>query len=353
MPHLDKKPFGTAPDGTPIDLFILENGRGLEAAITNLGGIIVSLFAPDRHGRRRDILLGFEDALGFARNKPYFGALIGRYANRIANARFILNGRMYQLAANDGNNHLHGGIVGFNRVVWRPRPVEEEGPALELKYRSHDGEEGYPGNLDVTVVYALTLAGELQIRYEAVTDRPTPVNLTSHAYFNLGDSPDILGHELRLNASFFLPVDAGLIPTGELHKVDGTPFDFRVPAAIGPRLTADDVQLRLARGIDHTFVIDKKEGELATAAEVYDRASGRAMRVRTTEPGIQVYTGNFLDGTIVGKGVQAYGPRAALCLEAQHFPDSPNQPWFPSTILRPGEVYRQTTVYEFIAASPW
>ncbi|HTT36420.1 MAG TPA: aldose epimerase family protein [Burkholderiales bacterium] len=350
MPHLENKPFGTAPDGTSIDLFILDNGRGVEARITNFGGIIVSLFAPDRYGHRRDILLGFQDALGFAQNKPYFGALIGRYANRIANARFVLDGRTVQLAANDGNNHLHGGIVGFDRVVWKARPLEEEGPALELKYHSPDGEEGYPGNLDVTVVYTLTLAGALEIRYEAVTDRPTPVNLTSHAYFNLGDSPDILGHELRLNASFFLPVNAGLIPTGELRKVDGTPFDFRLPAAIGPRLTADDEQLRLARGIDHTFVIDKKEGELATAAEVYDRASGRAMRVRTTEPGIQLYTGNFLDGTIVGKGGRAYRARAALCLEAQHFPDSPNQARFPSTILRPGEVYRQTTVYDFTAA---
>ena len=350
MPHLENKPFGAAPDGAPIDLFILDNGRGVEARITNFGGIIVSLFAPDRYGHRRDILLGFQDALGFARNKPYFGALIGRYANRIANARFVLDGRTYHLPANDGMNHLHGGSVGFDRVVWKARRLEEEGPALELKYRSPDGEEGYPGNLDVTVVYALTLAGELEIRYEAVADRPTPVNLTSHAYFNLGDAPDILGHELRLNASFFLPVDAGLIPTGEIRKVDGTPFDFRLPAAIGPRLTADDEQVRLARGIDHTFVIDKKEGELATAAEVYDRASGRAMRVRTTEPGIQLYTGNFLDGTIVGKGGRAYGARAALCLEAQHFPDSPNQPRFPSTILRPGEVYRQATVYELIAA---
>jgi len=350
MPHPDKKPFGSAPDGTPIDLFILDNGRGVEARITNFGGIIVSLFAPDRHGGRRDILLGFGDARGFARNKPYFGALIGRCANRIAKARFVLDGRTYHLAANDGDNHLHGGIMGFDRVVWKARPVDEDGPALELKYRSKDGEEGYPGNLDVTVVYTVTPAGQLQIRYEAVTDQPTPVNLTSHAYFNLGDSPDILGHEIRLNAGFFLPVDAGLIPTGELRRVDGTPFDFRAPASIGGRLTADDEQLRLARGIDHTFVLDKRGGALATAAEVYDRASGRAMRVRTTEPGIQVYTGNFLDGTILGKGGRAYGPRAAICLEAQHFPDSPNQPQFPSAILRPGEVYRQTTVYEFTAA---
>jgi aldose 1-epimerase len=349
MPHLDKQPFGSAPDGTPIDLFTLDNGRGVEARITNFGGIIVSLFAPDRHGRRRDILLGFADARGFARNKPYFGALIGRYANRIAKGQFMLDGRTYYLATNDGENHLHGGIKGFDRVVWEARPVDADGPALELKYRSKDGEEGYPGNLDVTLVYTLTLAGELQIRYRAVTDQPTPVNLTSHPYFNLGNSPDILDHEIRLNASFFLPVDAGLIPTGELRRVDGTPFDFRAPAPIGVRITADDEQLRLTEGIDHTFVIDKREGELATAAEVYDRASGRAMRVRTTEPGIQVYTGNLLDGTLAGKEGQAYGPRAAICLEAQHFPDSPNKPQFPSTILRPGEVYRQTTVYEFTA----
>jgi aldose 1-epimerase len=350
MPRLVKEPFGSAPDGTPLDLFILDNGRGLEARITNFGGIIVSLFAPDRHGRRRDVLLGFGDARGFARNKPYFGALIGRCANRIAKAQFVLDGRTYHLAANDGHNHLHGGIIGFDRVVWEPRPLAGDGPALELKYRSQDGEEGYPGNLDVTVVYGLTPANELKIRYEAVTDRSTPVNLTSHAYFNLGDSPDILGHEIRLNASVFLPVDAGLIPTGQLRRVDGTPFDFRTPASIGARLGVDDQQLRLARGIDHTFVIDKRKGGLATAAEVYDRASGRAMRVRTTEPGIQLYTGNFLDGTIVGKGGRAYGPRAALCLEAQHFPDSPNQPRFPSAILRPGEVYSQTTVYELSAA---
>ena len=351
MEYIDKQPFGVTPEGAAADLYVLANGRGLEARITNYGGIVTALYMPDRRGRVRDITLGHYHLAGYASNKPYLGALIGRFANRIAGGRFTLDGRTYQLSINDGPNSLHGGVTGFDRVLWDARPTDDpDGPALELRYRSRDGEEGYPGNLDVTVVYTLTRAGSLRIRYLARTDRPTPLNLTNHAYFNLGATPDILAHEARINAARYLPSDGDLIPTGEIVPVAGTALDFRAPARIGDRV--DDPSLKLARGIDHCFVIAREHGDvdaegLATAAEIYDRASGRAMRVRTTEPAIQFYSGNFLDGTVVGKEGRAYGPRAGLCLEAQHYPDSPNQPDFPSTILRPGADYRQTTVYEF------
>ncbi|PWT76901.1 MAG: galactose-1-epimerase [Proteobacteria bacterium] len=348
MRNVDQEPFGHAPDGTPIDLFVLDNDPGIEARITNFGGIVVALMVPDRRGKARDVSLGFTSPAEYARNKPHFGALIGRYANRIAGARFTLDGIAYPLAANNGPNHLHGGVTGFDKVVWQARALDATEPTLELNYRSRDGEEGYPGNLDVSVVYKLRDNG-LHIDYTAVTDKPTPINLSNHTYFNLGATPHILDHEIRLNASRFLRIGAGLIPTGELSSVAGTPFDLRTPARIGARIGLDDDQLQAGLGYDHTFVIDKNEDELAVAAEVYDRSSGRAMRMWTTEPAVQFYSGNMLDGTIVGKTGSPYGPRAGLCLEAQHFPDSPNKPQFPSTILRPGEVYRQTTIYEFTA----
>jgi aldose 1-epimerase len=349
--QIEKRSFGTAPNGAPADLYILAAGRGFEAHITNYGGILASLMVPDRDGKLRDVALGHADAGAYGTNRPYLGALIGRYGNRIAGGRFELDGQVHQLAKNNGANHLHGGPGGFHGAIWQAKPVADpDGPALELRYRSADGDEGYPGNLDVTVVYTLARSGELRIRYRATTDRATPVNLTHHGYFNLGDTPDILDHWVKLNATRFLPIDSGLIPSGELRDVAGTPFDFRSPSKLRDHVDAAHLQLGIARGIDPCYVIDRgKREKLAIAAEVYDRASGRAMQVRTTEPAFQFYTGNFLDGTVVGKEGRAYGPRAGFCIETEHYPDSPNQPAFPSTILRPGEEYRQTTVYAFTA----
>ena len=347
-PGIEKTPFGTLASGACADLYTLRNGNGIEARITNYGGIVVSLTVPDRHGQIADVLLGFDSFDGYAHNRAYFGAVIGRYANRIAGGRFILGNHNYSLATNDGGNHLHGGMRGFDSVVWRARALRRKNDcALLLRYVSTDGEEGYPGRLDVEVVYALTDDNALKISYRAYADRPTPINLTNHAYFNLGGGPDILDHELKLYAERFTPVDAGLIPTGELRPVGGTAFDFRTPGRIGARIAEDDDQLRLARGYDHNFILAGKAGRLGVAAEVYERRSGRALRVLTTEPGLQFYSGNFLDGSLIGKNRTAYGRHSGFCLEAQHFPDSPNQPHFPSTILMPGRQYRQTTVYQF------
>ena len=350
MADLKKRSFGMAPNGRPADLYVLDNGRGLEAEITNYGGIVVALRVPDRHGRQADVVLGHSSAAGYARNTPYIGALIGRVANRIARARFTLDGRTHKLAANDGPNHLHGGRVGFDQATWSAAPVaDDDGPALELHHVSPDGDEGYPGRVEVRVVYTLTHEGALRIRYEATSDRATPLNLTSHGYFNLGATNDILDHEIRIPASRVLQVDAGLIPTGAVRDVAGSALDLREPVRIRDRIGAADEQVRIARGFDHAFVLDGQDTPLATAAEVYDRSSGRAMRVRTTAPSIQFYSGNFLDGSIVGKDGRRYGPRAALCLEAEGYPDAPNHPGFPSIVVRPGEVYRQTTAYEFTA----
>ena len=345
---IDVEPFGTLPNGARTHLYTLRNGSGFEASITNYGATIVSILAPDRHGAVADVVLGFDDFEGYARNRKFFGATVGRYANRIAGGRFVLGNHNYTLATNNGPNHLHGGWLGFDRAVWTASDARRKGVVV-LRYRSADGEEGYPGNLDVEVSFALTNDNALRIDYRATTDRPTPVNLTNHSFFNLGGERNILGHEVKLFAQRFTPVDDKLIPTGELRAVAGTPFDFREPVQIGARIDADDEQLTRAGGYDHNFVLAKKSGQLAVAAEVYDRRSGRALQMLTTEPGVQFYSGNFLDGSITGKGGVVYTRRYGFCLEAQHFPDSPNQPHFPTTILQPGETYRQTTIYRFAA----
>ena len=349
-PFIFREEFGTAADGSAVEIFSLKNSGGMEARIMTYGGIVVSLNVPDREGKFDDVVLGFDSLAEYERHHAYFGALIGRYANRIANAQFALDGAVYQLAANNGANHLHGGRQGFDRRIWTARPSDrEQGAALELRYFSPDGEEGYPGNLDVKVCYTLTESNELKIEYWAVTDRDTIINLTNHSYFNLSGAgaASILDHELFINADRFTPTDNTSIPLGELRPVDGTPFDFRQRCGIGSRIDADNEQLRFANGYDHNWVLNKTENELSLAASVFEPTSGRRMDVETTEPGIQFYSGNHLDASIKGKGGREYPFRSGLCLEAQHFPDSPNQPDFPTTVLRPAEEYLQTTVYRF------
>ncbi|HVY06999.1 MAG TPA: aldose epimerase family protein [Burkholderiales bacterium] len=342
--RVETLPFGVLPNGSRAELFVLRAGNGIEAAITNFGATLTRLRTPDRSGAPGDIVLGFDDLDGYVDHRKFFGATIGRFANRIAGGRFILGNERYTLATNNGPNHLHGGVSGFDRALWDAAPGDG---AVVFRYRSPDGEEGYPGNLDAEVRFSMARDGALRIDYRARSDRPTPVNLTNHAFFNLGNGADILGHELRLFSSRFTPVDDTLIPTGDLRKVAGTPFDFREPERIGARIGADDTQLARAGGYDHNFVVDGRPGTLRPAAEVYDRQSGRAMRVLTTQPGIQFYSGNFLDGSVTGRNGIAYTRRRALCLETQHFPDSPNQPHFPSTILAPGSTYRQATTFQF------
>jgi len=351
--------FGSLPDGRTVELFTLTNANGVEVRLMEYGGIVLSILAPDRDGNLGDIVLGYDDLAGYLANNPYFGALIGRYGNRIANARFTLDGEVYELAANDGVNHLHGGEVGFDKVLWEGTPLERaDGAGVTLAYTSVDGEEGYPGTLTVEVDYLLNNDDELVIEYRATTDAPTPVNLTHHSYFNLAGSGDILDHELMINGSTYTPVDSTLIPTGEIAAVAGTPFDFTMATAIGARIEEDDEQLIRGGGYDHNFVLERSDdgasvsadGSLAAmelAAQVTDPLTGRVLEVVTTEPGLQFYSGNFLDGTITGKGGQVYVYRSGFCLETQHFPDSPNQPDFPSTILRPGERYHSRTIYRF------
>jgi aldose 1-epimerase len=342
--QIKKTPFGTMPDGTTVDLFTLTTPKGISAAITNYGGIVVSLKTPDKSGKSGDIVLGFDDLKGYLQDEPYFGALIGRYANRIAKAKFTLDGKEYKLAANDNGNSLHGGKKGFDKVVWN---ASAAGRSLTLTYVSKDGEEGYPGTLTAKVVYTLSADGELKIDYSATTDKNTILNLTNHSYFNLAGSGDILGNELTLLAGRYTPVDAGLIPTGELRSVKGTPFDFLTPHKVGERIEAKDEQIKLGGGYDHNWVLDSSSGKLAKAAVVHEPTSGRTLEVWTTQPGIQFYTGNFLDGKLTGKGGIVYRRRSALCLETQHFPDSPNQPKFPTTELKPGQTYHQVTVWKF------
>jgi len=347
---MEKKPFGRTSDGQSIDLYTLRNGKGESVSIAAYGGIVTSLTLPDRAGRMADVVLGFDALDGYLTPAPYFGALIGRYGNRIAKGRFRLGDAEYVLATNNGANHLHGGVRGFDKVVWSAEPgAAKDGPSLRLRYASRDGEEGYPGTLTATVVYTLTESGDLRIEYAATTDKPTVVNLTHHSYFNLAGhaAGDILGHELTIDADRFTPVDAGLIPTGELKSVAGTPFDFRKPTPIGARIAVDDPQLAAGQGYDHNFVLNRRGPGLQLAARVREPKSGRVMAVLTTEPGIQFYTGNFLDGTLVGKGGARYAKRSGFCLETEHFPDSPNQPSFPSTRLDPGQKYETTTVYRF------
>jgi aldose 1-epimerase len=349
--------FGETPGGVAVDLYTLtgrvhpnppdpqtSGAHHLEAQIITYGGALVSLRVPDRDGVVADVVLGFDDLAGYVAHGSYFGAIVGRYANRIAGGRFHLDGEEHRLALNDGPNALHGGIRGFDKVVWSAREIDG---GVELRHLSNDGEEGFPGNLTTTVRYTLD-DGALVIEYSAVSDRDTPINLTNHAYFNLAGhgNGDVLEHLLTLDASLFTPVAAGLIPTGELFPVAGTPFDFREETAIGARIDAPDRQLELGRGYDHNFVIDREGPGLARAACVREPRSGRVMEVFTTEPGVQLYTGNFLDGS-AGKGGKAYRSRSAFCLETQHFPDSPNQPAFPSTILEAGQTYHSITAYRF------
>ena len=350
---LKKQLFGKTSDGREIDLYTLKNKNGVEVGIMNYGGTIASIRVPDRTGKFGDVALGFDSIDGYLKGHPFFGVVVGRYGNRIAKGRFKLNGVEYKLAANNGENHLHGGLQGFDKAVWAARDVSEGLlPRLELTYLSKDGEEGYPGNLSAVVVYSLTDANELRVDYSATTDKDTVVNLTNHTYFNLAGAGegDILGHELTLYADRFTPVDKGLIPTGELRSVEGTPFDFRKPTPIGSRIEAKDQQLQFGGGYDHNFVLDSGGGALALAARVDEPKTGRVLEVLTTEPGIQFYTGNFLDGTLTGKGGKTYLKRYGLCLETQHFPDSPNQPKFPSTVLKPGGKYQTSTVYRFSVA---
>lgn len=349
-----KESWGMTPGREPASQFTMRNAHGMEVRITNYGGILVGLMVPDRTGHMDDVVLGFDSLdeytnATYLAGNPYFGALIGRYANHIGHARFQLNGKPYKLAANNGPHHLHGGTKGFDRAVWEATEAPGPSPRLTLKHTSKDGEEGYPGNLDATVVYTLTDQNELRIDYVATTDRDTVVNLTHHSYFNLkghGEG-DILGHELQLFAEEFTPVDADLIPTGEVRSVGGTPFDFTKPIAIGARIESQDPQIDFGKGYDHNFLVTHGGQSLVMAARVSEPTTGRVMEVWTTEPGVQLYTANGLKGDLTGKNGKVYGYRGAFCLETQHFPDSPNNPQFPSTVVRPGTPYRSTTVFRF------
>jgi aldose 1-epimerase len=342
--------FGRTPSGDAVEAFTLTNAHGLEMRVVTYGGIIVSLRVPDRGGRVADVVLGHDSLEEYLGDSSYFGAIIGRFANRIAGARFSADGKTYRLAANDGPNHLHGGRTGFDRVVWRAAPFHtDDGAGVALSYRSADGEEGYPGNLDARVTYTLTDRNELVVDFLATTDQATPVNLTQHSCFNLtGDGAgDVLGHLLWINADLMTPVDESLIPTGRVAPVAGGPFDYRSLTGIGARIASDDEQLRRGRGYDHNFVLNRGKPGLVHAARVVEPTSGRTLDVHTTEPGLQFYSGNSIDGRVIGKAGRVYGPRSGLCLETQHYPDSPNQPGFPSTLLRPDAQYRSRTAFAF------
>lgn len=359
-PGVEREPFGLTPSGDSVDVYTVSNGEGMEMRVTNFGGIIVFLAVPGREASE-DVVLGFDSLEGYTdtayeQANPYFGAIIGRYGNRIDDAQFSLNGQTYTLDANNGPNHLHGGEPGFDELIWTAEPFETADSAgVVLRRVSPDGEEGYPGRLEAEVTYALTRGNALSISYRATSTKPTPVNLTQHSYFNLEGEGDgtILDHELTIQADSFTPVDSTLIPTGEYRSVDGTPFDFREPTPIGARIDAENRQLEIAGGYDHNFVVSREEGDtLRQVARLYAPESGREMEILTTEPGLQFYSGNFLDGSLTGKSGAAYPKHAGLALETQHFPDSPNQPNFPSTILRPGETYTSRTVYRFSVREP-
>jgi len=340
--------YGKVPQGQ-ARLFTLRNAGGMEVDLTNYGGIITSIRVPDRNGKVGEVTLGFDSLGGYLAENPYFGAFVGRYGNRIAGGRFSVDDKNYELTRNNGDNALHGGPQGFHRQLYTAEVTDNErgSRGVALQRTSPDGEEGYPGNLDVTVRYLLNDDNELRIEYAATTDAPTVVNLTNHTYFNLGSNATILDHELMIDAPAFTPVDDGLIPTGELRDVAGTPFDFREPTAIGARIEEDNRQLMRGQGYDHNWVLARGGDGLKQVATLYAPGTGRVMEVLTTEPGLQFYSGNFLDGTLTGRNGTAYGLRAGLCLETQHFPDSPNQPDFPTTELRPGEKYTSATVYRF------
>ena len=350
--RVQKEPFGSTADGKPVDLITLRNGKGIEMKVITYGGIITSLKTPDRTGAIDDIVMGYDSVAAYEANSPYFGSLIGRVGNRIGKGTFKLDGKTYTLAKNNGPNHLHGGIKGWDKVVWKLSgdPFQDRtGVGVRLEYTSPDGEEGYPGTVTAHVVYTLTPENKLIVDYHATTDKPTIINLTQHSYFNLGGSrtTDILGHEVMLNADRYTPVDSTLIPTGELATVAGTPFDFRTATAIGARINDKNQQLEYGKGYDHNWVLSRSVDGLELAARVYEPTTGRTLEISTTEPGIQFYTGNFLDGTIKGKGGRVYPHRSGFCLETQHYPDSPNKPNFPSIELRPNGEYKSQTVFTF------
>ncbi len=347
---IHKESFGEF-DGIKADIYTLTNANQVEIKITNYGGIVTSIKLPDKNGKFDDVALGYDNLQAYINNSPYFGCIVGRYGNRIGGARFALDGEEFTLAKNDGENNLHGGLRGFDKVLWNAEPATgEDSVSLKLNYLSRDGEEGFPGNLDVTVTYTLANDNSFHIDYLATTDKTTVVNLTNHTYWNFAGegSGDVLKHELMLNADSFTPVERGLIPTGEIMYVENTPMDFRKATAIGDRIESDYEQLKLGRGYDHNWVLNTKEKDKpGLAATIYEPNSGRFMEIFTTEPGIQFYSGNFLDGSITGKSGKAYGTRNGFCLETQHFPDSPNKPGFSSPVLKPGETYKTTTVHKF------
>ncbi len=350
---MDKKLFGKLADGSEVYIYTLANKSGMEAKIINYGAAVVSLTAPDKNGKLADVVLGYDSLDGYANDKSYFGAIVGRYGNRIADGKFKLDGKEYQLTINDGANHLHGGLKGYNKVLWNETEIAKtgDGASLTLSYESKDGEQGYPGNLKLTVKYTLTNNNELKIEYNAVTDKPTVLNPTHHSYFNLTGDPEktILDHELMIDADNTTPVAKGLIPTGKFASVANTPMDFRKPTKIGARIDENYDQLKLGLGYDHNWVLNKHQESLPKVLSVYEPVSGRVMEMYTDQPGVQFYSGNFLDGTVKGKNGIMYKHRTGFCLEAQHYPDSPNHPEFPSTKLEPGQVYKQTTIYKFSA----
>jgi aldose 1-epimerase len=349
QPTLTKAAYGQLPDGQAADLYTLTNANGMTVKITNYGGIITEILVPDKARKFEDVVLGLDSLNDYVAGNPFFGALVGRYGNRIAKGKFTLDGQTYTMVTNNGPNHLHGGKKGFDKVIWKTEEMKtDEGVGLRMTYRSQDMEEGYPGNLDVTVTYTLDNENGLLIDYQATTDKPTVVNLTNHSYFNLsGKEGTILDHQVMLDADSLVAVDATLIPTGKLIPVKGTPFDFTSPTAIGARIDdLNDEQIKNGGGYDHCWVLNRADQSLVRFATVHEPTSGRFMEAFTTEPGVQFYTGNFLNGKVAGKG-KTYGKRSGFCLETQHFPDSPNQPQFPSTVLRPGETYHTTTKFKF------
>jgi aldose 1-epimerase len=347
---VEKSLYGKLPDGREVYQFTLKNNSGMQAKIINYGAIVRSIIVPDRNGKFEDVTLGYDSLSGYVQDKSYQGAIVGRYGNRIGKGKFKLDGKEYQLALNDGENHLHGGNVGFHKVLWEAKVVSDTGePSLALTYFSPDGEEGYPGNVTISVTYTLTNKNELRIDYYGTTDKPTILNPTHHSYFNLTGNPanTILDHQLIIEADAFTPVDKGLITTGEIKSVDKTPMDFRTPAAIGSRINDNFEQLIFGKGYDHNWVLRNFNGDVNKAVELYEPVSGRLMTIFTDQPGMQFYSGNFLDGSIKGKNGISYHYRTGLCLEAQYFPDSPNKPEFPSVTLRPEQKYKQTTIYHF------
>jgi aldose 1-epimerase len=347
---VSKAAFGSTPDGEAVDIYTLTNANGMEVRTITFGGIITSIRVPDRDGKLDDVALGFDNLEGYLTNPPFFGAIIGRYGNRIAKGRFTLDGKTYSLAINDKPNHLHGGKKGFDKIVWKAESFKKENNVgVVFTHTSPDGDEGYPGSVSLRVTYTLTPRNEIEVEFEATTDKATPLNLTQHTYFNLaGDgSRDILDHLMTIHASRFTPVDSTKIPTGESAPVEGTPFDFREPTAIGARIAANDTQIKFGNGYDHNFVLDRTGDGMFAAAHVLEPQTGRVLDISTTEPGMQFYTGNFLDGSLVGKSAHVYKQRMGFALETQHYPDSPNQPRFPNTILHPGEAYHSKTVFAF------